>query len=74
MIVQEVMHSMRRRRVGKGMMILTLHLEKAYDRLSWDFIIDTLKALRLLDHMVSLIMRCITTCSMRVSWNGKAID
>ncbi|KAA3471573.1 LINE-1 reverse transcriptase isogeny [Gossypium australe] len=37
-IAQEVIHSMRSRKTGKNWMAIKLHLEKAYDRISWDFI------------------------------------
>lgn len=42
-IVQEVLHFMRRRKMGKGMMVLKLDLGKAYETLSWDFVLNTLK-------------------------------
>lgn len=70
-IMQEVLYSIRCRHLGKTMMIMKLDLEKAYDRLSWDFILDSLHDLRLPDHMVYLIMKCISSMSMRVSWNGE---
>lgn len=34
---------MRKRKYGKGLMVLKLDLEKAYNRLSWDFILDFFK-------------------------------
>lgn len=74
MIVQEVLHSMRKKRGVRGMMILKLDLEKVYDRVSWNFVLDTLKDLRLPDHMISLIMRCISTSSIRMSWNGEVTE
>lgn len=43
-IVQEAVHSMRRKKGKKGWMLLKLDLEKAYDRIRWDFLEDTLKA------------------------------
>lgn len=72
-IVQEVLHFMRRRRVRKGMMVQKLNLEKAYNRIRWAFALGTLRELKLPYHMVSMIMKCITTSSMRVSWKGEVI-
>ena len=40
-IYQEVLHSMRKKKGGKGTMLIKIDLEKAYDRLSWPFIRDT---------------------------------
>lgn len=37
-IVQEVIHSMRTKKGRKGWMAIKINLEKAYDRLKWDFI------------------------------------
>ncbi|KAA3486895.1 Retrovirus-related Pol polyprotein LINE-1 [Gossypium australe] len=37
-LAQEVIHSMRCKRNGKNWMAIKLDLEKAYDRVSWDFI------------------------------------
>lgn len=67
MIVQEVLLSVRCRHLGKWLMVLKLDLEKAYDQLSWDFILNTVRDLILPDHMVHLIMKCISSVTMRVS-------
>ena len=42
-VVQEAVHSMRRKKGQKGLMLLKLDLEKAYDRVRWDFLEDTLR-------------------------------
>ena len=43
MLAQEVIHSMKRKKGRIGQMTIKMDLEKAYDRLSWDFIYETLK-------------------------------
>jgi len=55
-------------------MAIKLDLEKAYDRLDWDFIQDTLHDMRLPQPLVDTIMRCISTSSMRILWNGEPTD
>ena len=46
-------------------------LEKAFDRLRWEFIEDTLLDIGLPQPMINLIMQCLTSSSMQVLWNGK---
>lgn len=67
-IANEVSHSFRSRR-GKG---AKLDIEKAYDRLSWSFIHDTLAALHFLIPVIKLIMSAISSVSYKILWNGEA--
>ena len=69
-VMQEVLHSMRRKTGGKGWMAIKLDLEKAYDRLRWAFIQDTLVRMHLPGRLVEVIMHCITSCSLNILWNG----
>ena len=46
-IYQEVLHCMRTKKSGNSFMTIKIDLEKAYDRLSWSFIRDTLKEVEL---------------------------
>ncbi|XP_061365687.1 uncharacterized protein LOC133308973 [Gastrolobium bilobum] len=57
-IAQEIVHSMRSKRGTKGCMAIKVDLEKAYDRLNWDFLRDTLHDLGLPNHITTLIMCC----------------
>ncbi|XP_019096470.1 PREDICTED: uncharacterized protein LOC109130853 [Camelina sativa] len=43
-VVQEAVHSVRRKQGRKGWMLLKLDFEKAYDRIRWDFLEDTVHA------------------------------
>jgi len=72
--MQELLHSMRREKGSCSLMAIKLDLEKAYDRLNWSFIRNTLLELRLPQVMVDVIMLCITSCSMRILWNGEPTD
>lgn len=45
-----------------------------YDRLNWNFIRDTLVDIDLPENIVNLIWSCISTASMRMLWNGEALD
>lgn len=57
-----------------GWMAIKVNLEKAYDRLRWDFIRDTLIQANFPPDMVNLIIQCITSTRMRVLWNGDTSD
>lgn len=70
-VVQEAVHSMRRKKGRKGWMLLKLDLEKAYDRIRWDFLEDTLLAAKLPNSWVEWIMKCVTGPSMTLLWNGE---
>lgn len=51
-------------------MILKLDLEKAYDRLEWNFIFDSLILLNIPDHLCFIIFHCISSVSVSINWNG----
>ncbi|XP_061362742.1 uncharacterized protein LOC133306440 [Gastrolobium bilobum] len=41
-VAQEIIHFMNRKRGGKGWMTVKVDLEKSYDKISWEFLKDTL--------------------------------
>ena len=65
-IAQEVVHSMRRKMGKKGLMAIKIDLEKAYDRLNWNFIHETLMEISLPFDLVQLIIECITSNRMNI--------
>lgn len=73
-IVQELIHSMSKKKGGSGVMAIKIDLEKAYDRLEWSFIRDTLKLFKLPDSLISLIMSFVFTSTISVLFNGGALD
>jgi hypothetical protein len=54
----------------KGYMAIKVDLDKAYDRLRWTFIRETLEDIGLPSNLINFIMECISSVSMRVLWNG----
>lgn len=70
-IVQEVIHTMKRKQGMKGYMALKIDFEKAYDRLKWAFIRDTLLQMNLSLLLVEVIMKCVRTARLKVLWNGE---
>lgn len=73
-VYQEVLHSMRKKKGKKGFMAIKIDLEKAYDRLSWQFIEDTLREAGFNDVWVKNVMGCITTTRLGVIWNGEQLN
>lgn len=73
-VYQEVLHTMRRKQGNKGLMMLKIDLEKAYDRISWDFIRDTLVEVGFNEIWVRNIMCCVETARLSIVWNREALD
>ncbi|XP_061373781.1 uncharacterized protein LOC133316100 [Gastrolobium bilobum] len=73
-ISQEIFHTMRSKRGRKGWMAIKLDLEKAYDRVSWSFLEETLHLTGMSKKLVDLIMTCVSSPSMNILWNGTQTD
>ena len=69
-IPQEIIHSMEATKGKMGYMVAKIDLANAYDRLSWNFIIDTLFDIGFPHYCINLIIKCLTTSYMQVYWNG----
>ncbi|WCJ29423.1 LINE-1 retrotransposable element ORF2 protein [Euphorbia peplus] len=70
-IMQEAVASFKKKTGVTGGMILKLDLEKAYDRINWDFLRDTLSVLGLPRSLIEVIMTCVSTSHLRILWNGE---
>ena len=55
-------------------MAIKINLEKAYNRLEWSSIRDTLSLFRFLSHLIKLIMSCVSSSSISILFNGGALD
>jgi len=73
-IVQEMLHSMRRKKGSKGFMAIKIDLEKAYDRLRWQFIRETLLEARIPQMMIYVILNCISLTTFRILWHGEKTE
>lgn len=54
----------------QGFFAIKIDLEKAYDRLSWDFIFSTLMETCMDKKLIDVIMSCIRSTSLAINWNG----
>ena len=65
---------MRRRKGKTSQMLIKIDLEKAYDRLTWNCIRDTLEKTGLPHSWIWNSMHCIETVEMKITWNGKTLE
>lgn len=70
-VIQEAVHSMRRKKGRRGWMLLKPDLEKAYDRIRWDFLVDTLLVVGFSEAWTSWVMQCVLGPDMNLLWNGE---
>ena len=54
-------------------MAIKIDLEKAYDRVKWEFINDVLDEIHFPHNLKRVILQCISTTSMNVLWNGSKL-
>lgn len=73
-IYQEVLHTMRKKQGKGGIMAIKIDLEKAYDRLSWEFIENTLSRAGFNENWTRIIMKCVTTPRLGILWEGEQLN
>ncbi|XP_028767839.1 uncharacterized protein LOC114725488 [Neltuma alba] len=71
---QEIMHIMKKSKGKKGLMALKIDLEKAYDRIRWDFLQQVLLEVGFDDGFVNLIKACVFFVTYNVLWNGSQTE
>ncbi|GLT36867.1 hypothetical protein SLA2020_112150 [Shorea laevis] len=74
LILQEFVYFFRKKTGTSGDMICKLDLEKAYDRLEWSFIHETLVFFKFPSDIIRLIMSSITSSSLSILVNGERTD
>ena len=70
-IIQELLHIMRKMKGKNGAMIIKIDLEKAYDRVMWDFLHQTLEWASIPHELIKLIMNCVQVEATAILWNGE---
>lgn len=69
-IFHEVVHSMKKKKSGMQWMVFKVDFEKAYDRLRWDFLIETFIQVKFSASWISVIEMLLRSCHMRVCWDN----
>ena len=69
-IVQEMIHGFKTRKPKSGLMSIKLDLQKAYDRVNWEFIRTILLHLGFDEVFTGWIVACISSVSFEVLVNG----
>ena len=73
-IVQELIHTISRKRGSVGNMAIKIDLEKAYDKLEWSFIRDMLHRANIPGRIIDIIMSCVTSVSNSIFFNGGCLE
>ncbi|KAL5568460.1 hypothetical protein UlMin_025035 [Ulmus minor] len=69
----ECLHAIKRRKTKKNYMALKLDMEKAYDRVEWDFIQRVMDKLGFSNGWIKKIMACISSVSYSFQFNGQRV-
>ena len=70
-IVQEIIHSLSKKRGKVGYMALKIDLEKAYDKFEGSFIRDMMIRANFPEDLVDITMSCVSTVSTEICSMGK---
>uniref|UniRef100_A0A2N9GX50 CCHC-type domain-containing protein n=1 Tax=Fagus sylvatica TaxID=28930 RepID=A0A2N9GX50_FAGSY len=58
----------------RGSLVVKIDLEKAYDRLEWSFIREVLLFFHFPNHLISLIMDCVSSSTISILFNGGRME
>ncbi|KAF3664257.1 hypothetical protein FXO37_11590 [Capsicum annuum] len=72
-VVQEYISHFKKMKGRQARMILKIHLEKAFNRIKWAFIHDTLLQFNFPQDIIDLIMSCVSSSSISILINGNPI-
>ncbi|EOY02808.1 Uncharacterized protein TCM_017202 [Theobroma cacao] len=73
-VAQKVVHSFHKKQGQKGWMMVKIDLEKAYDRLRWEFIYDSLVEAQIPENIIDILVRSWKANSSHVLWNDTCSD
>ena len=70
LIVHELLHSFKRRKVTRGFIALKIDLQKAYDRVNWKFLQAVLTNFGFHGMFINWVMECVSSLSSSILING----
>ncbi|KAK3001169.1 hypothetical protein RJ639_021066 [Escallonia herrerae] len=70
-IVQELWHTMRKKKGKNGLMAIKIDMEKAYDKMEWSFILNVLKNFGFDQKWIGWVEQCISTATFSTLINVK---
>ncbi|XP_039684948.1 uncharacterized protein [Medicago truncatula] len=69
----EIIHFMRRSKKKKGFVAFKIDLEKAFDKVNWEFLRSCLHDFGFPDITIRLIMHCVSSSNYSILWNGNKL-
>ena len=73
-VAQDIIHNIRMKKGKRGQMLIKVDLEKAYGRLSWEFIHETLCEAGILPDLIRTTMDCNPSATMQILWNSELLE
>lgn len=70
-IAHELIHNIQKTNSKRGGLMLKLDLEKAYDKVNWNFMLHSLHLFHFPEATINLIKMCLTSTTISVLWNGE---
>ena len=68
-----MIHTFMHTKNSKGGLIMKIDLEKAYDKIMWDFLKQTLLDFKFPQKWIDIIMFCVSTSNVDVLVNGSHV-